>query len=129
LVETLIQRRDKIVRYYLSQINPLDEFSLVKSEASYELDFKNLGQEAGISNSSSYQYQWFVFDNDKSTLLPLGQAGVGTSTSIPMPNSDSKYLMVRIQTNNPVQPNWSKNVDVYVHSGSELKVVGIERQN
>jgi len=125
LIETLIQRRDKVVKYYLSQLNPLDEFAVINRE----LSFKNLGQDAGISNSSSYQYQWFEFDNDRSTLTPFEQPGVSTTLAIPVPQSQSPYVMVRISTNNAEQPNWKKNVDVYIRNRQEINVAGIEREN
>lgn len=122
LVQTLIRRRDKIVQYYLAQLNPLDEFAIENQS----LRFKNLGQDAGISSSASYQYQWFQFDNNKMSSLSLGPEASSEGPQIPVPSSDADYLMVRIRTIHPDQPNWKKSVDVYLRNG---EVVGIEREN
>ena len=125
LVQTLIRRRDKIVHYYLTQLNPLDEFAIVNND----LSFKNLGQDAGISNSATYQYQWFQFDNDKTSSQSLGTEESTKNSQIPVVTSSADYLMVRIRTIHPNQPNWKKSVDVYIHNGEAMKVVGIEREN
>jgi hypothetical protein len=129
LIQTLIERRDKIVRYYLSQMNPLDEFAIEKSADASDLTFLNLGEQAGIEKGSTYQYQWYIFDNNTLTQQSLGKAGLSTSGKIQVPDSDSKYLMVKIQTENSAQPNWKKNVEVYLQTGSDMRVVGVEREN
>jgi hypothetical protein len=125
LIQTLIRRRDKIVKYYLSQLNPLDEFAIVNNE----LSFKNLGQDAGLASSATYQYQWFQFDNEKMASLSLGPEATSINPQIPAPSSNADYLMVRIRTIHPDQENWKKSVDVYLHNGDTMKVVGIERED
>ena len=69
LVETLIERRDKILRYYLSRLNPLDEFRVDPGRGS--LTFQNLGMKHGIGTARSYRYRWFRFDNDSGATEPL----------------------------------------------------------
>lgn len=127
LIRTLIERRDKIIRYYLSQVNPLDEFMIENIEDFHELVFRNLGELAGFTGASSYQYQWYLSDNNTLTLQSLGQAGVSTSPRIRIPDSEQEYLMVRIQTENPGQPNWKKDVEVYIRNGQQKVVVGVDR--
>lgn len=128
LIRTLIERRDKIIRYYLSQVNPLDEFVIEKMEGSHELVFRNLGELAGFTGSSSYQYQWYMSDNNTLTLQSLGQAGVSTSPRIRIPDSEQEYLMVRIQTENTGQLYWKKNIEVYIRNGNQKVVVGVDRE-
>ena len=125
LIQTILGRRDKIVRYYLSQINPLDEFKLNAGS----LEFRNLGLDAGLSKSASYQYQWSVFDNDKQTATPIGQMQTAVLPSLAIPDNASPYLMVRIQTEASDQPHWKQTVDVYLRNSGEKTVVGIEREN
>lgn len=52
LVKTLIQRRDKIIRYYLSQINPLDDFRLVVAETTLQT---SPGQPPGATPSLNFK--------------------------------------------------------------------------
>jgi hypothetical protein len=126
LIQTLIRRRDKIIRYYFAQINPLDSFAVSDKQ---ELTFRNLGVEAGLASTASYQYQWFRFDNEQRTSEPLAASGVADTPSISIPADDSAYLLVRIQTKSEGQPKWQKNLDVYIRNTATKSVVGIEREN
>lgn len=123
LIETIKKRRDKTVGYYLSLMNPLDEFQL-EGDA---LRFVNLGERAGIGKAEAYEYQWFRFDSNKSSLDPIGQVQTSTSASVPVPVESSPFLMVRIKTKSSSQPNWNEPVDIYFRNGSERTIVGIER--
>ncbi|MBI4481299.1 MAG: hypothetical protein HY652_00275 [Acidobacteria bacterium] len=128
LVETLIKRRDKIVRYYLAQTNPLDDFRLIPSSGSFTLEFAPLGVVAGISPVDAYEYQWFRFDNEQLSTEPLGKAASASVPSLPLPKDGARYLMVQIRTLRPDQPSWRKKVEVFIRNGAEKAVVGIERE-
>ncbi len=130
LVQTLIKRRDKIIRYYLPQMNPLDEFQLTGEPGlSMRLEFKNLGLEAGLALASSYQYQWFRFDNPSQGLEPLSEIRPSTEPSLAVPQDPAAYLMVRIYTSSRAQPQWRKKVEVFIRNDSRRPtVVGIERE-
>jgi len=129
LAETLIKRRDKIIRYYLPQMNPLDDFQFTGEPGlSLRLAFKNVGLEAGFAVDSSYQYQWFRFDNQSRGLEPITEVRPSQDPSLAVPQDNAAYLMVRINTSSREQPLWRKNVEVFIGNGSQPKVVGIERQ-
>ena len=123
--QRLIERRDKIVRYYLSQINPLDGFQITSGR----LDFVNLGLEAGLATGCQYEYQWHRFDNDAGALNPLGQPGSSSEMRVPLPSDSSPFLMVRLSSSCSDQPAWVSAVDVYVRNGNSPSVVGIERHD
>ena len=93
VVETLIRRKEKIVRNYLSRMNPLDRFQIIGDGS--HLRFQNLGTEAGLANAESYQYQWYQFDNQELTIEPLGKVESTSLPSLPIPQSKGRYLMVR----------------------------------
>jgi hypothetical protein len=130
LVETLIKRRDKIIRYYLPQMNPLDDFRWTGEPGlSLRLAFKNLGLAAGLASTSSYQYQWFRFDNLSQGLEPLSEVRPSAEPSLAVPQSPAAYLMVRINTSNREQPQWRKKVEVFIRNDSQKPtVVGIHRE-
>ncbi len=131
LVETLIKRRDKIIRYYLARINPLDEFELTgRTGPSMRLEFKNLGLEAGLASTSTYQYQWFRFDNQLQSLEPLGQISSSTEPSLAVVQDRAAYLMVRISTQVSEQPDWKKTVEVFIRNDPQNPtVVGVDRES
>ena len=128
LVATLIERRDKIVRYYLSQINPLDGFTVAAAGGKRNLNFTNLGVEAGLASACRYEYQWHRFDNETETATELGSPSESSETVVPIPAQDEPFQMVRISTVCPDQPAWRSSVDVYLRNGSTPSVVGVERE-
>ncbi len=129
LLATLLERRDRIIRYYLRQLNPLDDWRVENgSDPEPELRFRNLGEEAGLATAESYRYQWAVFDNTTEARTPLGEERSTERPSIPIPAHVSPYLVVRVQTRS-TEANWEKFVDVYLENGSPPRVVGVEREN
>lgn len=124
LVQTLIERRDKIVHHYLSTINPLDQFEIVDSN----LRFVNLGLEAGLSSDCGYYYEWFSFNNETRSSSPLAFRGTSHEPSISVPDAKTDFLMVKISSACAGQPpEWKNPVVVYFRSGSPIEIVGIER--
>ena len=126
LIQTLIKRRDKIIRHYLGLVNPLDRFQVNEQN---QLTFHNLGVQARLAPNASYKYQWFRFDNETSTTRAIASAGQSNDSALSIPQDDAQYLMVKIETIADGQPNWQKTVDVYLRQDGSRKIVGIERQN
>jgi hypothetical protein len=125
LVSTIIQRRDKTVRYHLAQINPVDQFRL----SGERLRFTNLGVEANLANDCTYEYSWFKFDNQAEALEAVELSQTSTHPNIVIPDYRSDYLMVRISSLEAGYPKWKSEVDVYLRSmsGGGREVVGVER--
>ena len=123
LAGVIIERRDKIVRYYLSRINPVDGFEL----SGRSLQFTNLGVQAGLAPACDYEYEWYRFDNATQKAAPLGPRGSTGETALTVPEDDTPFLMVRISSNCPQQPEWAKPVAVYLRNGASPQIVGIER--
>lgn len=126
LVRTLLKRRDKIVRFYFSQLNPLDRFEISPNQDS--LAFENLGLQAGLSGAASYEHQWFSLDNDAASLKAITKIQSADRPALSIPGSDASILMVRIRTVSADQPNWRKKVDVYLRNAPQKSVAGIERE-
>ncbi len=126
LVRTLIKRRDKIIQYYLPRTSPLDEFRIEREGASVSLNFVNLMLTSGISDSDVYKYEWFQFDNLTGALTNLTQSTSTSRTKIPVPQGNSEYIMVRIQSKGAETPD-QYSIDVYLRDQANPKIVGIER--
>jgi hypothetical protein len=124
LIKTLIERRNKTIRYHYGKINPLDEFRV----AGDQLEFKNLGVETGLAPGSKYQYRWFRFHNDTQATDAMAETQTTNATAIPLPDQSADYLMAEIQTLQETYPDWKKKIDVYIRT-KDGAVVGIERQN
>ncbi len=122
-VQTLIERRDKVISYYLSLLPPLDEFQWTGNN----LQFKNYGVDRGIGKIDGYRYQWFRFDNNTGTASPAGEEATVSSSLIPVPAIEGEYLLVRIEPLAASIPGWNRKVEVYLR-GSDRSVIGIERE-
>jgi hypothetical protein len=127
LIETLIKRRDKILRYYLTRLNPLDEFEVREEERGQTLLFKNLGEALRLGKAGSYEYQWALFDNLSGTSQPLGSVETTGTARVPIPGEKAEFLKVSIRTVSSDQPGWRKPVTVFLAS-SLRRVIGIERE-
>ena len=121
VVDTLIQRRDKIGRYWLSRMLSLDNFRINGSV----LQFQDLLAEYGLGKTlETVTAKWYRFDNDaqqKTALLTAGQYG---TNQIPLPadvlasaGSTDQFFVVEI----------ADRVLVFVRNNGTLQIVGIER--
>ena len=123
LVNTLLERRDKIIHYYLGQVSSLDEFSFA---ADGTIQFVNLAEKAGVAQQDRYEYQWHTFDNEKETAEPI-EAETTSASAIPIPKNDAPFLMLRINNLRAANANWKKTVHVYISNAPSPSVIGIER--
>jgi hypothetical protein len=122
LVETIIKRRDKIVRYYLELVNSLDDFRVKLESGSQLLEFRNLASEAGVAPPGPYQYQWFSFANQDGTLEKLGEPVSTQEITLPVIKASQRFLIVR------ATPDQQPSIDVYLRNGpGGRKVVGVDR--
>jgi hypothetical protein len=92
------------------------------------LEFRNLGEEWGLASPDAYEYEWYVLDNETEMLTPLGSRDETMHRAVPIPESESDFLMVRIRTICPGEPRWRSSVDVYLRMDGGPTVVGIERE-
>jgi hypothetical protein len=120
LLETLIRRRDKILRHYLSQTLPLDGFALDRESG--KLRFEDLGVRGNVGSVVGYRYQWFAFNNDTGRLHSLTDEKTVDHAAIPVVDHPSAFLMVRIRRERSDQA-----IEVFLRNGAEKVVVGIDR--
>ena len=70
LVETLLARRDKIGRAWLTTVSSFDDFEWT---ASGELRFQHLASYYDFVRKPEYQISWFSFDNSHRTRQPIAE--------------------------------------------------------
>ena len=130
ITRTLIARRDKVLRTWLTGVNPIVEPRL---SAAGVLTFENAAVNAGIATApTGYVLTWSRFDN-------ATDAAVGPSEEqrVTGPRADappailkgSTYVSVTIQTTHAGFPGWNAPAVVYFRQGAAgWEPVGISRK-
>ena len=108
LVNTLMERRDKIGRYWLTRKSSFDNFSFEDGA----LQFRHLASEFDLKRRPEFVGAWFLFDSNSGAATATEGAG-----SLPA----GKHFLVEITSN-------EGKVKVYIGNRNDrLEVVGVER--
>ncbi len=135
LLETLIARRDKCLRYWIARTNPLDRFSI--SEDGDEVTFDNAAVRTGAAQGDvAYQVQWARLDNLANQETPVGDeirlsaamAKVPQDAWGPRDDAGNRYAVARIRSLQPANPQWAKPLVLTLRDKAGVyDVVGIDR--
>jgi len=133
LTAILIKRRDKVVRRWLTGINPLVDFALTPDG---RLTFANAAVEAGVaSDAAEYRFAWSRFDNATGEATHAGDAVVAHGRPMQAPAGLASgpgapgFIQVDIASVHPDHPAWSLPVRVHFRrAGAGWELVGVERQ-
>jgi hypothetical protein len=128
VTETLLRRRDLVLRTWLTALNPITNPRITGGV----LRFDNAVEDAGlIEQTSAYDVSWFVFDNDTGAHRPITnpeqihKAGSRAPADL---IAGAAYAGVEIRTRNDKYPAWSHPVRVYFRrAGDQWITVGIDR--
>lgn len=126
ITEILIRRRDKVVRHWLTAVNPLIDFAL---DANGRLTFSNAAVEAGVATPAvGYRLQWARFDNAADAATAIG--GSATSLTAPRELLDSAdFIQIEIAADHPDHPEWGLPVVVHFRKRpAGWQLVGVRRQ-
>jgi hypothetical protein len=135
LIEALMARRDKCIRYWIAQTNPLDRFAVSKdgSEVSFDNAAVRIG---GVEGDVAYDVQWAQLDNVPNKETPVGAEVRLTSMAMKIPqnawgpkdDAGYRYAVARIRCLHPAHPQWARPLVLTVRDkGDVYDVVGIER--
>lgn len=131
LTETLITRRNKVLKAWLTQVTPLVDFALTESGG---LTFANAAVEAGVASpAAEYRVEWARFDNTTGTASPVENTVVRRELRVPIPDSISgaaapEFLQVSLAAVHPEFSSWATPVTVHFRRvANAWKLVGIAR--
>ena len=125
---TLITRRDKVLKTWLTAVNPLVDPRL---DANGALTFENAAVTARVASPpSSYRMTWSRFDN---TAGPIG-SGVEVQASEPKTLAPqgvlegADFVSVSVRTVHPDHSNWLNPVTFYFRRVADgWQPVGLDR--
>ena len=137
ITSTLITRRDKVLRAWLTGVNPLVN-ARIGSDGM--LTFENAAVDAGIAKPpQSYRLEWSRFDNATGIATPTIVGGVvaGTSGVVESPRfevpqvptlRDAAFIRVSVQTIHADYPAWASPVTfTFRRAGAGWETVGLDR--
>jgi hypothetical protein len=127
-LDVLVARQLKCGRFGINAINPLDEFQVEEGA----LRFVNLSERYGfVEAETSYEIQWFAFDNETGDRRELGPKTTGgeTRSSLPAAPEDGSFLVAEIRSINAENPHWVSAIAVTLRPrDGAYELVGIERE-
>ena len=119
VAQSLIERRDKVVRYSLDKVLPLENFRIEDGV----LRFDDLAVQRGLRSPQNYSVQWSGFRNLQKDLLALREANSFQVPERAVADEAGSYYAARISADAP-----GKTLTVYLRKGETgFKAVGIER--
>jgi hypothetical protein len=137
IATTLIKRRDKILRAWLTAVNPLVDPFLNGADGG--LTFGNAAVEAGIAKpQAEYRFTWSRFDNATGATSQAVEGSLMAPTAgiiehvvrieVPKALLDSPFLRVSVSTIHPDYPAWASPVTfTFRRNGTQWETVGLDR--
>jgi hypothetical protein len=127
---TLITRRDKVLKAWLTGINPVVDPVLAPDGT---LTFANAAVQAGVTSApASYALTWSRFDNAAGQLMgdSVGMEVAEPKAQAPGPLLEGgEFVAVAIRTRHSAFPRWEMPVTaVFRRSPEGWQTVGLERQ-
>ena len=129
LVRALGERRDAILRAYLTAINPISDPAL---GADGTLTFTNVAVGTDVARApEGYRASWFAYDNATGASRPIAETSGGTTTlHAPggLPGVDGAFIKVSLSAIGGDHASWEAPVNAYfrLRDGS-WRWVGFER--
>jgi len=129
LVRALAERRDAILRAYLTAVNPIVDVAL---DADGALTFGNAAVDADVSRiPGAYHATWFTFDNATGATMRIGESSARTPCLFApagLPTTPGNFVKVEISSTGSAFASWTKPVHAYFRKHeSGWRLVGFER--
>jgi hypothetical protein len=129
ITKVLIQRRDKVLRTWLTAVNPIVN---AKLDGAGQLTFENAVATARIAPATvRYTFTWYEFDNAADTKRKVQEsvsAGEPRAQAPPALLSSAAFIAVDIATEHPDYPHWRRPATAYFRrDGGGWTTVGLDR--
>jgi hypothetical protein len=135
MVQTLIERRDKCIRYWIARTNPLDRFAINGNGT--EVTFDNAAvRDGAIEGEVTYDVEWSRLDNLANQETPAGEPVLLSAKTMKVPedawgpkdDAGYRYAVAKIRSRHSGNPQWAEPVVVAMRDkGGNFDIVGIER--
>lgn len=128
LIRAIADRRDTILRAYLTDVNPIVEPTLSNGT----LSFLNAAVEADVASAPrEYRAVWSTFDNTTRDTRVLTQSASRKATmEVPasLPAQEGAFIKVALSSAGSTHQSWSDPVDAYFRlRAGQWQLVGLDR--
>jgi hypothetical protein len=125
---TLIERRNRVLKTWLTTVNPLVDFEL---SADGQLTFNNAAVAAGVASPvESYRVHWARFDNASGSASGATEITT-TDARVAAPShvlAGAQFVQIEIASLHPHFPAWNAPVTVHFRRDpSGWTLVGVKR--
>jgi hypothetical protein len=137
LTDVLIERRNKVVSYWISRTNPLDQFGVERAGTTTTLTFDNAAVRLQVAQPRAvYKLRWHALDNLSRQTRAVGsgltldglRAEVPAAAWGPADDTGARYAVAVIRTEHQTFPAWNRPVEVTLRDrAGVVDVVGIVR--
>ncbi|MBI3697692.1 MAG: hypothetical protein HY238_23030 [Acidobacteria bacterium] len=131
LIQTIIRRRDKAGRYWLTQISSVDNFRVDDAGL---VHFEDLAVRYGFAKTPpGYEASWYLYDNQNNRRTPLGEAARDVLSPLTVPEQvrngpEGAYFGFELRSRSEGTPQQPKAVHSYFRrKQGRLELVGVER--
>ena len=122
ILQTVIQRRDIVGRYWFSKVNPLDRFEIRNtSDGQQGLHFVDLAVESGLESANGSEYWYDVIHAGRC----VQEISPSKRTYIPLTEFRDKTGTWELRIHTKRNSKWMKPVKVYLHSDSVSGTVAL----
>jgi hypothetical protein len=131
LTQTLVTRRDKVVKTWITAANPVVDLAI---DAAGALTFSNAATESGAATAASdYRVRWARFENTTGAVTRLGPEVTVRDTRAQLPSDLTStppggYIEVQVSASHTAHPAWATPVVAHFRRESAgWKLVGLTR--
>lgn len=133
-VNFLIDRRNKITQYWLTKLNPLDNFQVNESKNKTTITFNDLAVNANTASAEGRKYRYLVRTVNGRTKLMTWANTEKTSVTIPEEIVDkmkpNETYVLQLQTKSPANKFPSLSLDVFIKKDEgTFKIMGLNRRH
>ncbi len=131
LLQVLRERRDKVGRYWLGRVNPLDRFEVITGDqGEQELYFEDLAVSTGLESRVRSSYLYDMRFNGEAVAdgrIWGNPAAVDIPADMKLENGDQMEIIIRTERNGKLS-KWLKAYLDYNKETGRFMFVGIRRQ-
>lgn len=132
MTDILVQRREKVLRHWLTAVTPLVDLALSDSG---RLSFTNAAERAGVATPpQAYTVRWGRFDNAGGTTTAVGDASASAATTATAPPAlvadarDGDIVEAAIAARHPDHPAWATPLIAHFRrAAGRWALVGLRR--